>query len=293
MLSGMSASGRVLSASASAASASAASAIAASASAASASAASASAASAIAASASAASASTVAETTVPPSVALHVLALYMKGQKTLYMDAKSHCERRLNWLMLPAIINAAICTVISSALSGWQYGSVLLAALSAFNSCVLAVISYLKLDAKCEAHRASAFQFERLQTLCEFYAGKYLFGIDDGSAIGGSAIGGRFSDTIAEIETKMREIKDSNQFMLPKTIRARYPQIYTTNVFAILRTGAGSSLGPGPLVNLQALERDFCEEIAQPHIGCCGATRSRTVAPLDIAALPNMVAPDV
>jgi hypothetical protein len=141
---------------------------------------------------------------VQPSVALHVLALYMKGQKTLYMDAKSHCERRLNWLMLPAIINAAICTVISSALSGWAYGPVLLATLSAFNSCVLAVISYLKLDAKCEAHRASAFQFERLQTLCEFYAGKYLFGIDDGvteSATSSRAIGGRFGDTIAEIET--------------------------------------------------------------------------------------------
>jgi hypothetical protein len=81
--------------------------------------------------------------------------------------------------------------------------------------------------------------------------------------------------------------------MLPKTIRARYPQIYTTNVFAILRTGAGSGLGPDPLVNLQALERDFCEEIAQPHIGCCGAIRGRAVAPLNIAELPSKAAHSV
>jgi hypothetical protein len=180
------------------------------------------------------------------------------------MDAKSHCERRLNWLMLPAIVNAAICTVISSALSSWAYGSVLLATLSAFNSCVLAVISYLKLDAKCEAHRASAFQFERLQTLCEFYAGKYLFGLDGDNSKTSEA---RFGDMISEVETKMREIKDSNQFMLPKTIRTRYPRIYTTNVFAILRTM--------PQSQLALLESDFYEEMTQQR-ECC---RSLAVAP--------------
>jgi len=208
---------------------------------------------------------------VQPSLALHVLALFMKGQKTLYMDAKSHCERRLNWLMLPAIINAAVCTVISSALSSWAYGPVLLATLSAFNSCVLAVISYLKLDAKCEAHRASAFQFERLQTLCEFYAGKYLFGVD-----GAKSSEARFSDTISEIETKMREIKDSNQFMLPKTIRARYPRIYTTNVFAILRATPLSD----STAALKALEGDFYDEMTRAPRGCCGRS-SNAVAPAE------------
>ena len=56
---------------------------------------------------------------ITPAEALHVIALYMKGQKVLYMEAKSHCERRLNMLMLPAIINSAVCTVISSALREW------------------------------------------------------------------------------------------------------------------------------------------------------------------------------
>jgi hypothetical protein len=206
-----------------------------------------------------------------------VLALFMKGQKTLYMDAKSHCERRLNWLMLPAIINAAVCTVISSALSSWAYGPVLLATLSAFNSCVLAVISYLKLDAKCEAHRSSAFQFERLQTLCEFYAGKYLFGVDDAKKSDGAKTSeARFSDMISEIETKMREIKDSNQFMLPKTIRARYPRIYTTNVFAILRATPLSD----SIVSLKMLESSFYDEMTRPPRGCCDRS-SNAIAPAE------------
>lgn len=177
---------------------------------------------------------------------LYVLALYMKGQKVLYMEAKSHCERRLNWLMLPAILNSAICTVISSALHDWAYGSILLASLSAFNSCVLAIISYLKLDAKCEAHRSSAFQFERLQNLCEFHAGKFLFGI------GAKEYDNNFGLVLSEIETKMKEIKDSNQFMLPKTVRNRYPTIYTTNVFAIVRSA------PEPM---RILEKQFQKEM--------------------------------
>lgn len=41
----------------------------------------------------------------------------------------------------------------------------------------------------------------------------------------------------------MREINDSNQFMLPKPIRARYPRIYTTNVFAILRLALPAAAG--------------------------------------------------
>lgn len=186
---------------------------------------------------------------ITPAEALHIIALYMKGQKVLYMEAKSHCERRLNMLMLPAIINSAVCTVISSALREWQYGTVLFATLSAFNSCVLAIISYLKLDAKCEAHRASAFQFERLQNLCEFHAGKFLFGVS-------SKDGNEFGEIILEIETKMKEIKDSNQFMLPKTIRHMYSLIYTTNVFSAIRATP---------TRIHALEDGFKNEMIQQY----------------------------
>lgn len=189
---------------------------------------------------------------IPPAEALHVLALYMKGQKVLYMEAKSHCERRLNMLMLPAILNSAVCTVISSALHDWQYGTVLFAGLSAFNSCVLAVISYLKLDAKCEAHRASAFQFERLQSLCEFHAGKYLFGC-------GTEKQKDFDNVLSEIETKMKEIKDSNQFMLPKTVRNHYSLIYTTNVFMVLRKTP---------TQIHELEEGFIHEMTTKHQNC-------------------------
>jgi hypothetical protein len=45
-----------------------------------------------------------------------ILAMYLKGQKILYTEAKTHCEQRLNFLMLPAIFITAVCTILSLAL---------------------------------------------------------------------------------------------------------------------------------------------------------------------------------
>lgn len=37
------------------------------------------------------------------SISLDILASYLKGQKLIYMESKSFCENRLNWLMMPSI----------------------------------------------------------------------------------------------------------------------------------------------------------------------------------------------
>ena len=46
------------------------------------------------------------------SMALDILSVYLKGQKILYIEAKSYCEVRLNALMLPAIVISAATTVL-------------------------------------------------------------------------------------------------------------------------------------------------------------------------------------
>jgi hypothetical protein len=160
------------------------------------------------------------------STALDILAVYLKGQKTLYTEAKTLCEMRLHTLMLPAILVSAICTVLSIQLKDYENGAIIVSSLNAFNSFLLALVSYLKLDAKAEAHKTSAYKYDKLQSYCEFNSGKVMFFNDDKTKI---------NEIIERIETQVSEIKETNQFIIPESIRYNYKELYGTNVFAMVK----------------------------------------------------------
>lgn len=183
------------------------------------------------------------------SITLDLIAIYLKGQKVLYIESKTFCEQCLYYLMLPAIFISAVCTVISVSLKNYEWGSILVASLTGFNSFILSVVTYLKLDAKSEAHRTASYQFDKLQTMCEFHSGKKLlipnYTPDDVKFNESSSTDEQKTDknlkeeTIDElvkrIESKVVEIKDVNQFVIPEIIRFRYATIYGTNIFAIVK----------------------------------------------------------
>jgi hypothetical protein len=125
--------------------------------------------------------------------------------------------------MLPAIAITVACSVMSVVLKEYEYGTTITSSLNGVNAFILALINYLKLDTRAEAHRTSAYKFDKLETDLEFNSGKLMF-LTDFSA--------QLPKIVEKAEAQVREIKETNQFVLPESIRRTYPILYGTNLFA-------------------------------------------------------------
>ena len=159
------------------------------------------------------------------STSLDILALYLKGQKIIYTESKTYCEKRLNTLMLPAILLAAVCSILTFILKDYSNGTIIISSLNATNSFILSIINYLKLAEKSQNHLMAAQRFHNLESRIEIKSGRSLF----------------FSNTVdiektlEEIEREIKEIQSSEQFIVPEAIRYRYPKIYSSNIFALVK----------------------------------------------------------
>lgn len=166
------------------------------------------------------------------STSMDIIAVYIKAQKILYTEAKVYCEQQLNMLMLPAICLSALCTLLSLALKSEIAGPYIISALTAVNSFILALISYLKLDAKAEAHKTSAYHFSKLLTICEFQSGKIMFFKRDDSPDYFVALYNEMLTLIVDIEKKIEEIQDTNKFILPQYVRYNFRKLNEQNLFS-------------------------------------------------------------
>ena len=159
------------------------------------------------------------------STALDILALYLRGQKIIYMESKTYCEARLNSLMIPAIFISAACSILTYILKDVNYGTIVISSLNAFNSFILTIINYLKLAEKSQNHLIAAQRFHNLESRLELQSGRSLFFSNSDE----------IQYALEEMEKEIKEIQSSDQFLVPEEVRYRYPNIFSSNIFSSVK----------------------------------------------------------
>lgn len=160
---------------------------------------------------------------------LDILTTYVKGQKHLFLKAKSITQRKLNILMFPCLLCTAGISIFAPIFNNWIYNGILVSVLNAFATFLISVVHYLRLEGSCEMFSNLAVQYDKIECALEMTGNKLYIteNLSDKTQM--------IMNKMSEIEKKMNEIKETNTIFIPDELRPIFPIICHINIFSFIK----------------------------------------------------------
>ncbi len=160
---------------------------------------------------------------------LDILITFMKGQKNVYFQSYMVSQRKLNSIIIPALIITASVTIFAPLISDYSWNSAVISGLNAFTAMLISISNYLKLETSAQIFYNTATIFENMETSLEFTASKLMFIKEESEKYD------IILDKISECELKIAGIKEWNKLFIPDEIRFAFPIICFINIFSFIK----------------------------------------------------------
>lgn len=161
---------------------------------------------------------------------MDTLIAHIKCQKTLYIEAKNHSQRNLNYLIIPSVLIATLITVLTPFISTVPNGSYIITSMNAVTTLILSLINHLKLETNTKNYEQIAVRYDKIQSSLELFSTKIIFSnnVTDYKTV--------LYEKLKDTEDKLLEIKEQNNMLLPEEVKQMYPIISNVNIFSTIKS---------------------------------------------------------
>lgn len=160
---------------------------------------------------------------------LDILTTFLKGQKNVYIQSKNITQLKYNCIMIPTLLISCSITLFTPFIGCDEIHNIFIAGLNAIIALLISINKFLKLESAVQVFFTIANQFDKLETILELTNGKLL--IIDNEKEKKSLVLKR----INEIEEKIFELKDTNEFFIPEEVKSLFPIICHINIFSFIK----------------------------------------------------------
>ena len=164
---------------------------------------------------------------------IDILTTFMKGQKNLYIQAKNISQWKFNCLTIPALFLTCGITMYTPFVDCNGFSTAYVAGLNAIVALLISMMNFLKYESSTQFFFQMANQFDKLETTLEIVSSKLVI-LDDENEKKKLVL-----NKINDIEQKIIELKDNNNFLIPEAVKTLFPIICHMNIFSFIKKMQG------------------------------------------------------